>query len=98
MNPLEWIKIIYGWLGADHPRVSLVAAIILGAILGGAIWRFAGHLYAQDRQVITAAGPAPTVNSTTGPQSPILPNNSGNVTISNEDHTPSHTPPKDKPK
>ena len=95
MNPFEWMKSIYGWLGAGHPRVSLLAVVILGAVLGGAFWKFSAYLYAKDHPAVAGLS---TVNTTTGPQSPIIPNNGGNVTISNETTGPKQQPPKDKPK
>lgn len=98
MNPIEWIKAIYGWLGAVHPKVSFAGAIILGAVLGGAFWKFAAYVYAKDHPPTATAQPAPTVNTTTGTGSPILPNNSGNVTISNDGSKSKESTPKDKPK
>jgi hypothetical protein len=98
MNPFEWIKALYGWLGVDYPRASLIGVIILSAVLGGAFWRFAAYIYAKDHPITVTAQPAPTTNITTGSQSPILTNNSGNVTISNDDSKPEKAQPKDKPK
>jgi hypothetical protein len=98
MNPVEWLKTIYGWLGASHPKISLVAVVILSAVLGGAVWKFAGYLYSKDHTASEAAQPASTVNTTTGSQSPILTNNSGNVTITNDAPKSKVSAPKDKPK
>ena len=53
---------------------------------------------ATTSQPATSTSAAPSVNSTTGPQSPIMPDNSGTVTISNDDSKPKEPPPKDKPK
>jgi len=98
MNPVDWLKTLYGWIGAGHPRTSLCGAIILGAFLGGVVWRFAAFVYAKDHSV--SAPPATTVNTTSGPQSPILTNNQGNVTITSEHPaaTTTQTPAKGKSK
>jgi hypothetical protein len=96
MNPVDWLRAIYGWLGADYPRASLCGAILLGAILGGAVWRFAAHVYVKGQPV---SPPPPTiVNTTNGPQSPIILNNPGSVTITNEHPKTSQPPAKDKSK
>ncbi len=39
--------------------------------------------------------PEPSINRTNGPQSPIMLNNSGTVTITNEETKPNHPPPKE---
>ena len=83
MNPLDWLRTVYGWLGVEYPRASLGGAILLGAALGGAAWRFAAHLYKTHAEP-TASGAV--VNTTSGSQSPIMPNNQGNVTIK-DDHS-----------
>jgi hypothetical protein len=93
MNPVDWLKTLYGWIGADHPRLSLFGAILLGAFLGGMIWKFAAHVYAKDQTV--SGPPSTTVNTTNGPQSPIIPNNNGNVTITNDQPATSQHPAKD---
>jgi amino acid permease len=41
---------------------------------------------------------APSTNSTNGPQSPVMPNNNGSVTINSDDSKPKKPPQKDKPK
>lgn len=83
MNPLDWIRTIYGWLGVDYPRASLCGVVLLGALLGGAFWRFAAHVYKSHE---SASQSGATVNTTSGSQSPIIPDNHGNVSIKDE-HT-----------
>ena len=83
MNPVDWLKALYGWVGIDHPKASLYGAIILGAFLGAMVWKFAAHVYLTADTVSTPP-PAKTVNTTSGPQSPILTDNKGDVTIKNE--------------
>lgn len=84
MNPVDWLKTLYGWIGVGHPKASLCGAIILGALLGGLVWRFAAHVYYYKADSVSTPPPATTVNTTSGPQSPILTHNKGNVTITNE--------------
>ena len=98
MNPIELWKAFYRWVGVPYPGLSLFVAAWLGAALFVGIWKFTAKLVENDRQNSTP--PAPTsVNTTTGPQSPIMPNNGGNVTITNGGtKTATPPPPKDKPK
>jgi hypothetical protein len=95
MNPVDWLKALYGWIGVGHPKASLCGAIILGAFLGGVVWRFASYAYHKADSVSTAP-PATTVNTTSGSQSPILTDNKGNVTITNEQPATSKPPDKDE--
>lgn len=85
-------------MGLDvHQRIGL------GLILVGAAY-FLGHTAYKKPSLHpsmpAAAAPAqvPQQNTTTGPESPIMPNNGGNVTISNDNSKPKGPPPKDKPK
>ena len=84
MNPVDWLKALYGWVGVDHPKVSLCGAILLGAFLGGAVWRFAAHAYSLKTDSVSTPRTTTTVNTTSGSQSPILTDNKGNVTITNQ--------------
>jgi len=86
MNPLDWMRAIYGWLGADYPKASLCAAIVLGAFIGGAAWKFAEHIYKNHAD--TSLQPRSTVNATSGQLSPIMPSNQGDVTITDGQPTP----------
>jgi hypothetical protein len=83
MNPLEWLKTLYGAFGAKNPTASLVIVMIVAAMIGGAVWKFGAYLYQKDLAKVPAAITQPQ-NTTNGPQSPIMPNNSGVVTITNE--------------
>lgn len=83
MNPLDWLRTLYGWVGVDYPRLSLMTVIILGAITSGAAWRLAAHLYKTHTETLPTGA---TVNTTNGSQSPIVPNNHGSVTIK-DDHS-----------
>jgi hypothetical protein len=67
---------------------ALLAAVLVTVVLGKITW--------PTRQSTPIP---PSVNTTTGPQSPIMPNNSGDVTISNDGGSkPKEPTPKDKPK
>ena len=84
MNPVDWLKALYGWVGVGHPKASLCGAIILGAVLGAVVWKFAAHAYYLKADSVSTVPPTITVNTTKGSQSPILTDNRGNVTITNE--------------
>jgi hypothetical protein len=73
-------------------------------ITGGLALVFASYFVAHTVHKInqpkspieSQSAPSPTVNTTNGPQSPIMPNNSGTVTITNEETKRSdHPPPKE---
>jgi hypothetical protein len=83
-NPWKW-----DW----HQRISLSVAAI-------AVAYFVGYTLTKSKPTISLQAPIaqPSVNTTNGPQSPIMPDNSGNVTISNDNSKPKEPPPKDKPK
>ena len=84
MNPTDWLKALYGWIGVGHPKASLCGAVIFGALVGGMVWRFAAYAYNQKSDTVSLPAPAAPVNATSGSQSPILTGNEGNVTITNE--------------
>jgi hypothetical protein len=95
MNPFDWLKALYGWIGVGHPKASLCGAIILSALAGGMVWRFAAYAYYHEADSVSTPAPATTVNRTSGSQSPILTDNSGSVTITNEQPPTSKRPAKD---
>lgn len=95
MNPMEWLKSLYETFGGPkHPTVLLVGAIVVGGILGAVACLVAANEYKKAQ----LAAPAPTsINATAGSQSPIIPNNRGNVTINGgTNSSPPPPPPKDK--
>lgn len=98
MNPFEYLKLIYETFGAKHPTGSLILVMTLGGLLGvvlfGGLWVIAANQYAKSA---TAEQPQ-TINTTSGSQNQIIPNNDGNVTISNETTQSKQPPTKDKPK
>jgi hypothetical protein len=97
MTPVDWLKTLYGWVGANHPKASFVGVVVLSAVLGGIAWRFAAYVYAKDHS-IAAPGQPSTVSTTTGTGSPILPNNSGSVTINGDGSKSEESAPEGKPK
>jgi hypothetical protein len=99
LNPLEWLKIAYETFGAKYPTASLIGVMFVGALIFGAAWLVGAQQYERSHATqITpspsSAVPAPSTNTTSGPQSPIMPNNSGSVTITNGEK-PDHPPPKE---
>ena len=83
MNPMEWLKTIYGAFGVRHPVLSLIIVMMIGAIALGGLWKLGAYQYQKDMDKAPAAIAQPP-NSTYGPQSPIMPNNSGVVNITGE--------------
>ena len=47
----EWIDAIYAYLGVDHPRLSLIVACIVGALLSGFVWSVVGYQYRKSHLV-----------------------------------------------
>jgi len=101
---LELAKIIHEAIGIQSPRLFIGLCILLfGAIGGGLGWAIdKGYRIklAQEQTKIQSTTapmppPPPSVNTTTGPQSPIIPNNSGTVTITEEGSKPIKPPPKE---
>ena len=90
VNPMEWLKSLYAALGAKYPIASLIVVVILGMIVGGlvfgSVWRIGAYQYEKD-QVKRPKVESPSQNTTYGPESPIMPNNSGSVTITNQPST-----------
>jgi cytoskeletal protein RodZ len=97
LNPMEWLKIAYETFGAKHPAVSLIAVMVLGALIAGAVWLLGAQQY-EKTQTGQNTPTTPSTNTTSGPQSPIMPNNSGTVTITNEENRPGTLAPKERPK
>ena len=64
LNPIEWLKAAYEAIGLKHPTGSLIAVMVLSAIVGGALWLIAGSLVAKDK---ATAIPKPEINQVTGP-------------------------------
>jgi hypothetical protein len=93
---MDWLKTIYEAIGTPHPRASLLAATVLGAIIFGSGWWFIGKAVEKERlnprPTTTTPVTAPTVTgpaSTTGSQSPAITGNDNKV---------EYDKPADKPK
>jgi hypothetical protein len=85
-NPWKW-----DW----HQRISFLLGV---AFLAYFFSYTSHHSKATSQSSGAAMSAVPSVNTTMGPQSPIMPDNRGNVTISNDDSKPKDPPPKDKSK
>lgn len=89
---LEWAKVIHEAIGIENPKVFITLFALLGFLVFGTIgWIIDKGYRARLRQQFeTHSSAAPTnpqpslQNTTYGPQSPIMPNNSGTVIISDE--------------
>ncbi|MEX2302064.1 MAG: hypothetical protein WD733_14085 [Bryobacterales bacterium] len=53
LNPLEWLKSAYEVFGAGHPRLSLAIAMVVGALLFGALWEIAAHQHKLASQPVS---------------------------------------------
>ncbi|SRR5258707_4063354 len=87
---------VHGAIGIESPRKFIAVCAIFGAVV------FMGLGWLIDKgyrvKLKEQSTPAAVQNTTYGQQSPIMPNNGGSVTISNDDPKPKQPPPKDKPK
>lgn len=52
---MEWMKTIYGAVGAQWPALSLVIATLTGAFLFGAGWWVVGRAYQKEQATVAAA-------------------------------------------
>src|ERR1700733_15281634 len=91
INPMEWLKAIYETFGTPYPRASLIAVMLLCAIVGGAAWLVLARQVDKSKANTDLV---PSVNTTNGAQSPIMPNNGAPVTISNDNSKSKQPPPK----
>jgi hypothetical protein len=100
MNPMEWLKAVYGALGAKYPTLSLLVAMLIGAILAAAVWKVAANQYQKDinkTQPVKAAVPTKSGNATTAsPESPAVTGTDN--TIIYDRQPPESKKPKPKPK
>jgi len=70
--------------------------MVVGSLAFGALWLLGAQQYEKSRAESQHRSPAPlSINTTNGPQSPIIPNNSGTVKITNEETKPDTLPPKE---
>lgn len=89
----------YGLIVNNSMNLNSLQRAGLGMALVG-VALFLGATVSKSGQSNVAAPKAapPSINTTTGPESPIMPDNGGDVTISNDDSKPAASPPKDRPK
>ena len=107
-RPLVWLILEKVVLASVVPALVLLGANPMGfdwkqriaaAIAVIAIGCFVAFTI-EKRGATSEANPlpsttGPSINRTDGPQSPIMPNNSGTVTITDEGTKPDHPPPKE---
>ena len=93
---LELAKLIHDAIGIESPRRFIAVCAFVGFVIFGCLGWLIDKGYRA--KLTEQSKPATSVNTTNGPQSPVMPNNSGNVTITNEGDKTKHPPPKDKPK
>ena len=51
---MDWLKAIYGVVGAEYPILSLAVASLVGAILFGGAWWLVGREYRQHHPAVVA--------------------------------------------
>jgi hypothetical protein len=86
MNPLQWLKAIYETFGTPHPRGSLIAVSILGAIFFAAIWLFAANQVKKDRQTLVAPPSTSGSATTLGENSPANTGSGNTFTYDQSSH------------
>ena len=95
MNPLEWAKAFYGVVGAKYPTASLIGAMVLGALVAGAVWLVAGQQYEKTQAAATTTSPsqppAPPVTRT-GNATATGAGNVANTGDGNKINSPDPTP------
>lgn len=101
MNPMEWLRAIYGALGAKHPTASLLIVVVCGALLFGAVWKLAAYEYQRDinKSQAVPSQPVPAKSgdaTTTGNQSPAVTGNGNSITYGqpSDSKKPKSGPPK----
>ncbi len=93
---LELARLLHDALGIESPREFIAVCACIGLVIGAGLGWLIDKGY--QAKLVEQSKPATSVNTTTGPQSPVMPDNRGNVTITNEDDKTKHPPPKNKPK
>jgi hypothetical protein len=93
---LELAKLIHDAIGIESPRKFVAVCALTGFIIFGCLGWLIDKGYRA--KLTEESKPAPSVNTTTGPQSPIMPNNSGTVTINPDASKVDHPPKKPKSK
>jgi hypothetical protein len=86
MNPIQWLKAVYETFGTPHPRGSLIAVTILGAIFFAAIWLFAANQVNKDHQTPIAPPSATGPATTSGDSSPAITGSGNSVTYGQSAH------------
>jgi hypothetical protein len=51
---LEYLRLLYGWVGAGHPRLSVVCAGVAGAVVFAGLWYAVGIRYGKQEKVVGA--------------------------------------------
>ena len=95
MNPMQLLKAIYETFGTPYPRASLIAVMVLGAVLAACIWLFAAKQVEKDH--VAARHAQPNVSgpaSTSGPESPAVTGNGNDIRYEQSDDAKKKSPPK----
>ena len=62
---MDWLKLLYELFGARHPVLSLIIAMIFGAVLFGGGWWLIGRAYEKSQTT-------PITTTTEKPQNPVV--------------------------
>ena len=91
---MQWLKAIYETFGIPYPRISLIAVVILGAIVFGGAWVLVGKQVEKDHlKGPTVETPRKTGDATTsGANSPAVTGNGNEIQYNHS------SPPKEKRK
>lgn len=52
LNPMEWLKLLYGAVGERHPLASLILVTMMGALLFCGAWMLIGTQWRKDHPLI----------------------------------------------
>jgi hypothetical protein len=69
---MDWLKAIYGVIGAEHPTLSLVGAATIGALIVGGAWWLVGREYTRETRASNhSVADVPSFGSITTPPSGV---------------------------
>ncbi|MGO9516610.1 MAG: hypothetical protein ACLPND_06155 [Candidatus Korobacteraceae bacterium] len=92
---LELAKLIHDAIGIESPRKFMAVCAIAGFVIFGCLGWLIDKGYRA--KLMEQSKAPPYVNVTNGPESPIIPNNNGTVTINPDASKSAHPPKKPKP-
>ena len=69
---MEWIKAIYGAVGAGYPTTSLIVVALIGTLLFGGAWWVVGQQYRRDHPAVIVNAASPLTDApNSAPDAPL---------------------------